>query len=283
MAAEPQGRRHLTPACRAAHHMTSARATACLTFTLGGVLAVSATVAGPPSETAPIEFSVLTPAMEGRYVVASEIDLTAFVPPYLALGHLGKGRRSEQLRALVARERYKPERTIADRLIDRLGDASYPAVHEPIQRKPAGSVQSLSWDDLPERPRGKLILDLTIRWICLCSDVAFTKFYPAISLNWRLLDPARRSVVIPTRTLSYFHYPPSDRRGKSKPSTDTGAEPAPEYPVENVSDPCGFGSVKDAEANPAVLWGCFGEAYDAALRRLVIDLKKAHPPPTTPD
>jgi hypothetical protein len=32
------------------------------------------------------------------------------------------------------------------------------------------------------------------------------------------------------------------------------------------------------EQNPAVLWGCLGEAYGAALRRLVIDLKKLQPP-----
>ena len=35
--------------------------------------------------------------------------------------------------------------------------------------------------------------------------------------------------------------------------------------------------MKNAEENPAVLWGCLGEAYDAALRRLVIDLEKVHP------
>lgn len=259
--------------------MNLARGMALLASALYGTLFVLAGLAETPDSDAAIDFSVLTPAMEGKYYVASGIDLTAFVPPYLALGELGKGRRSEQLRALVAREGYEPERTIAERLIDRLGEASYRAAHEAIRRKPAGSVQSLSWGDLPERPQGKFVLDLTIGWICLCADIAFTKFYPAISLNWRLLDPARQEVVLPTRKLVYHHFPSWYRQGKSQRPTDAGAGTAPEYPVEDVAESCGFNSVKEAEENPAMLWGCFGEAYDAALRRLVIDLRNARERP----
>lgn len=213
--------------------------------------------------------------MEGRFFVRSGVDLTSLVPPYLAWSQLGSSSRNDRLRMLVVREGYKPERTIADRLIDRLAEASYRAVHEPIPRKPAGSLQSLSWDDLPEHPQGKLMLDMTIRWICLCSDVAFSKYYPAISLTWRLLDPAG-VVAQPSTTLYYFHYPAWYRKQK----VPQGTKPAPEYPVEEVSETCGFDSVKDAEQDPARLWGCLGEAYDAALRRLVIDLQRIQAPQT---
>ncbi len=251
--------------------------------TLAGWLAVLAANAQTTDPSPVIDFSVLTPAMEGRYFVASGVDWTSFVPPYLALSQFGSGARNERLRMLVARERYQPERSIADSLIDRLAEASYRAVYEPLQRKPPGSVQSLSWDDLPARPRGELMLDVTIRWICLCADIAFTKHFPAISLSWRLLDPAQ-VVVQPSRMLSYYHFPEfyKNKKKRGRAASESKQLPPPEYPVETVSEACGFDSVKEAEANPAVLWGCLGEAYDAALRRLVIDLKKLQPP-RTPD
>ena len=248
---------------------------ALLACTLAGWCSIHAAAAEPP-DPAPIQFSVLTPAMEGRYVVASGVDWTTYIPPYLALGQICRGARNDRLRLLVKREGYKPERMIADRLIDALAAASYRAVYEPVMRRPAGSVQSLSWSDLPERPRGELMLDVTILWICLCADIAFTKHYPAISLSWRLLDPAR-AVVRPSTVLSYYHFPAWYRKERAQPSAKAGSRPATEYPVEEVSDSCGFASVKNAEENPAVLWGCLGEAYDAALRRLVIDLEKVHP------
>lgn len=240
------------------------------------ITAAPAEASDPPDT----DFSVLTPAMEGQFIVASTgIDPTALIPPYLPLHSFGKGQRTDQLRALVAREGYKAERTIADSLIERLAEASYRAVYEPIGRKPAGSMQSLAWDDLPEHPRGELMLDITIRWICMCSVVAFARHYPAISLSWRLLDPAR-VVVQPTRTMYYFHHPAMQGAQHVSSSTGITAAPAVAYPVEAVSESCGFNSVKEMEKDPAVLWGCLGEAYDAALRRLVIDLKKLQPPRT---
>lgn len=247
---------------------------------LAGWLAAAAAVAETTEPPPVIDFSVLTPAMEGRYFVASGVDFTTFIPPYVSWSDVGRGVRNDRLRLLVAREGYQPERTIADSVIDRLAEASYRAVYEPIKRKPAGSVQSLAWDDLPAQPRGKLMLDVTIHWICLCADVAFTKYYPAVSIGWRVLDPAR-IVVHPTRTLSYHHRPPPTMN-KRRAERARRQEGPPTYPVETVPEACGFDSVKDAEENPAVLWGCLGEAYDAALRRLVIDLKRLQPP-QTPD
>jgi len=246
--------------------------------TLAGWLAILAANAETADPSAVVDFSVLTPAMEGQFIVASTgIDPTALVPPYLPLHSFGKGQRTDRLRAIIAREGYQPERTIADRLIDRLAEASYRAVYEPIRRRPAGSMQSLAWDHLPEHPRGELMLDVTIRWICMCSIVAFAKYYPAISMSWRLLDPAR-VVVQPTRTMYYFHHPAMQGAKHVSSSTGITTASAVAYPVETVSESCGFNSVKEMEMDPAALWGCLGEASDAALRRLVIDLKKVHAP-----
>jgi len=246
----------------------------CLAAVLCGLHAALAM--GDESAARP-DFSVLTPAMQGRFFMSSNIDLTAFVPPGVAFGQLATSGRTKQLRALVEREGYDPTRTIADRLVDALAASSYRAVYEPIARKPAGSMQSLSWGDLPERPQGELMLDLTVHWICLCADVTFTKHYPAMSVSWRLLDPAQE-VVEPSRTLTYHHFPAWVYDKKEKAAEARGATPVVAYPVETVSESCGFASVKAAEENPAVLWGCFGEAFDAASRRLVIDLERVHPP-----
>lgn len=248
------------------------RATALVAMMLAAWLsltAASAEESGPPAD-----FSVLTPAMEGQFLVGTGVDFTTLIAS-VSVADFARGAWNDRLRLLVAREGYEPERIIADSLIERLAEAAYRAVYEPIPRKPAGSVQSLSWDDLPEQPRGELMLDVTIRWICLCADVAFATYYPAISINWRLLD-SRRSVVQPTRTLSYVHRPPPtiNRRRAERLRKKQGPPP---YPVETVSEACKFDSVKAAEENPTVLWGCFAEAYDAALRRLVIDLEKVHP------
>jgi hypothetical protein len=54
--------------------------------------------------------------------------------------------------------------------------------------------------------------------------------------------------------------------------------PSPPYPKVEVSEACGYNSLDDVQKNPAQLWGCFGEAYDVAVHRLVIDLEKIRPP-----
>ena len=155
----------------------------CLVAFLFGLRAAVASAEGG---TARPDFSVLTPAMQGRFFVSSAVDVTAFFPPGVAIGQLATSGRTKQLRALVEREAYDPIRTIADRLIDALAVASYRAAYEPVPRGPAGSLHSLSWGDLPERPQGELIFDLTVHWICLCADVTFSDHYPAISVSWRL-------------------------------------------------------------------------------------------------
>lgn len=258
--------------------MTAAFRRALPLIVLGASLSAAATADEPLVPDARVDFLVLTPALQGGYFMAAAADLTAFVPPYLALGKLGSGGRATQLRALVERESYDPTRAIADRLIEALAAESYRAVYEPIPRKPAGSLQSLSWGDLPEAPKGEMVLDLVVHWICLCADVAFSKHYPAISVSWRLLDPKQRVVMVPSRTLTYYHFPAWYYENKSRADKARGATPSSPYPVETVSDSCGFQSAKAASENPAVLWGCLGEGYAAAARRLAIDVKRLRPP-----
>jgi hypothetical protein len=225
------------------------------------------------------DFSVLTPSMEGQFFVATQFNLNAIYPLLGAPADAMNQSRTSQLRRLVAVNRYDPARALADRLIEALGEAGFRAVYEPIPRRPAGSIQSLSWSDLPEQPQGELFLDVNVRWICLCSSSSYTKIYPSISLGWRLLDP-RQSVAEPTRNLVYYHIPwdPPDRTSDRDKARLAAESP---YPKVEVSESCGYKSLEDAKENPAQLWGCFGEAFDAAVTRLVIDLEKIRPPRAT--
>lgn len=233
-----------------------------------------------PAEEAPAparpEYSVLTPSMTGRFVVSTQFNLNAIYPLLGGPGDITNNSRTKALRRLVDTERYDPGRTLANRLIEALAEGGYTAVYEAIPRKPPGSIQSLSWSDLPEQPLGELFLDVNIEWICLCSSTSYARTYPAISMSWRLLHP-RQEVVEPTRTVTYFHIPWDPTRKKATSTSGKPPEPSP-YPPVVVSESCAFGSLDDAQANPVLLWGCFGEAYDAAVRRLVIDLAKIRPP-----
>ena len=206
-----------------------------------------------------------------------------FCPPYQSFGSYGDRSRTSALRSLVAREHYDPVRTITDRLLDELQEASYHAVLEPIVRKPAGSIQTLAWSDLPEHLKSEVMLDVTVRWLCLCSELAYGKFYPAIALGWRVLG--RREVIEPTRELVYAHWPAGRKeRELKKHDPALGRKPVPAtkeeppYPAPVISENCGFTSIKAAEENPLLLWGCFREAYGVAIERLMIDLKRVHPP-----
>ncbi len=166
---------------------------------------------------------------------------------------------SLRLRKLAAEERFDPAQRLADRLVEALAKSGHSAVYEPIPRKPPGSIQSLARSDLPEKPKGRMFLDVTIRWICLCRGDKYVEFSPSMALGWRVLD-SRGGIVEPTREMTYVH---DDGPAESR------------YPPVTVSASCNYKDVDDGLANPTVLWGCFGEAMDAAVARLVLDLELA--------
>lgn len=227
---------------------------------------------GTDPAAAPADYAVLTPAVEGRFHVASGVDLTAFVSP-MGIGNLGDQRQTRSLRALVERDSYDPAAQFADRLVQSLVESGFSAVHESIARRPAGRVQSLAWGDLPEAPRGNVMIDVTISWVCLCSDVAFSKFWPAISLRWRLLG-AGQDLIEPSHNLVYYHYP-AFYQGRKLPTGKPPPDPSTIPPEAVVSETCGYRSAKAAGEDPKGLWRCMDEALQAAANRMVFDLKKA--------
>lgn len=234
---------------------------------------LSAQAPTPPESS---EYSVLTPAVETHIVVATGLTVTDFLPIIDGLGDLSKRGNSLKLRKLAATDRFDPARRLADRLVEALAEAGHTATYEPIARKPAGSIQSLSWTDLPEAPQGKLMLDVTIRLQCLCKgDIEYSGYAPALALGWRVLDP-RGEVVEPTRVLTYVHKTGWSQDPKPSSTRTAKAPPIePRYPLATVSDSCSFDKVDDAFQNPPVIWGCFGEALDVASHRIVMDLDRA--------
>lgn len=225
---------------------------------------------------APVEFSVLTPGLEGRFHVFADFDVIAFagLPNFVDAG------RTKSLRKLVETEGYDPGRSIADAILTALHDAGRTGTYEPIARRQAGHLQSLSAEDLPPDSRGAVLLDVTIDWIGLSSSVTAARLRPVFSLTWRLISPDGK-LIAPGRELRYVHEP--ERKKKSpvvdsalhphaaRPPAEPKLEPEPE-PV--AQDFCSIRSINAAQAEPMALWECFDEAYLAAARKLVEQLPK---------
>ncbi len=233
----------------------------------GSVLPVSADE--PPATTgAPVEFSVLTPGLEGKFVVFTGIDLTL-----VGISHLSDIRRSNALRELVERESYDPCPRIAAAITAALKDAGRTGIHEPISRRLPGRLQSLTLSDLPENPQGALLLDVTIQWIALRALATSDKFRPVIWLTWRLISP-RGELVAPGRELRYAHAPPQKKSAgaRSAAAPTSGATPAAPPSDAGTQELCSFRSFDLARKDPEALWTCFDEAFLAAGKLLVDQL-----------
>jgi hypothetical protein len=221
------------------------------------------------------EFSVLTPAVEKKIMVAAGFSATDMLGLGFAKG-LATQDNTLQLRRLADEERFDPAQRLVDRLVEALAKAGHTAVYEPISRRPAGSIQSLSRSDLPEKPEGRQFLDVTIRWICLCRGDKYVEFSPSMSLGWRVLD-SRGGIIEPTRELTYVHDdgPTVPLWTFKRNDKQEAAAAGSRYPAAAVSASCNYTDVDDGLRNPTVLWGCFGEAMDVAVERLVQDLQSA--------
>jgi hypothetical protein len=228
----------------------------------------------PEVTAAPVEFSVLTPGLEGRFHVFKEFDLIAFV----GLPNLVDMERTKTLRKLVESEAYDPGQSIADAVLAALQDEGRSGTHEPITRRPAGHLQSLTVGDLPPDPKGAVLIDVTINWIGLHANINGDRLRPAFSLTWRLISPDGK-LIAPGRELRYVHEPERKKRpAVVDPARHPNAAPAPAEPEHEpvAQEFCSIRSIKAAQEEPAALWACFDEAYLAAARKLVAQLPRQH-------
>jgi len=223
--------------------------------------------------TAPVEFSVLTPGLEGKFHVFTGFHVIALLglPDFIDTG------RTKALRALIESAGYDPARPIADAILTALKDAGRSGTHELITRRPAGHFQSLAVDDLPPDPKGAVLLDVTINWNGLYASATGDKLRPAFSLTWRLISPDGK-LIAPGRELRYIHEPQRKKSAVVDPALHSRAAAAPAAPQPEpvTQEFCSIRSVKAAQEEPSALWECFDEAYLAAARKLVEQLPKPH-------
>lgn len=222
----------------------------------------------PATAGAPVEFSVLTPGLEAHFRVSTGFDLSM-----VGITGLTNRRHTKALRKMVEEEGHDASRRIADAILMALHDAGRTGIHEPIPRRPAGRLQSLTAAELPEEPKGAMLLDITIGWIGLHAEVSMDSLRPALSLTWRLISPDG-NLVEPGRELRYVH-----QSGRKKPRlTDPALRPNQKNPTIAVLPEtdeqkfCSFSSFSAARKDPAQLWDCFDDAYSAAARKLVDQL-----------
>lgn len=222
----------------------------------------------PATAGAPVEFSVLTPGLEAHFRVSTGFDLSM-----VGISGLTNRRHTKVLRKMVEEEGHDASRRIADAILVALHDAGRAGIHEPIPRRPAGRLQSLTVAELPEEPKGAMLLDITISWIGLHAEVSMDSLRPALFLTWRLISPDG-NLVEPGRELRYVH-----QSGRKKPRlTDPALRPNQKNPTIAVPPEtdeqkfCSFSSFSAARKDPAQLWDCFDDAYSAAARKLVDQL-----------
>ncbi|MDH4258839.1 MAG: hypothetical protein OEW16_00905 [Gammaproteobacteria bacterium] len=241
----------------------------------GGILPASA---DDPSKTAgtSVEYSVLTPGLEGKIFVCTDFDLS-----FVGLTGLIDRKRSKTLREIIEREGFEPGRHIAEAVLLALKDAGRTGTYEPIARRPPGRIQSLTVDELPQRPQGAVMLDITITWIGLRAAASTDVLRPGFSLVWRLISRDGK-LLAPGRELRYVHAPLHRKPVAIDPSVKPHASPAAEAapPEESAQEFCTIRNLDAAQNDPAALWQCFDEAFLAAGRKLVSQLP---PMPMTAD
>ena len=237
---------------------------------LGGAAMPASADDPPTTHYNPIEFSVLTPGLEGHFHVLTGYDLSM-----IGIAGLSDMARTKTLRKLIEDAGYDPTPRIVDAILAALHDAGRTGIYEPIPRQPEGRLQSLSADDLPLAPKGALLLDITINWIALRADVSLDTLKPAFSLTWRLISPDGK-LVAPGRVLRYVHESerkkPKIRDPALRPKQKT--QPAAAPPEPEAPKFCSFSTLTAVQKDPAALWNCFDEAYLAAARKIVEQLPK---------
>ena len=224
----------------------------------------------PEAIGSPIEYSVLTPGLQSKFFVVTAQDLTL-----IGVSHYANMGQSKALRKLVERERYEPCGRLSQQIVAALQAAGHTAIDEPIPRAAPGRSQSLSRMDIPERPRGEVLLDVTIDWIGLRADTSGQSFRPALSLTWRLIG-ANGQLIAPGRLLTYNGRPAYYSVGDVGISMAPLPSPAPP-PTQPNADPgkgCEFKSFKAAADDPRTLWSCFDAAFRGAADLLAIELSR---------
>jgi hypothetical protein len=197
-----------------------------------------------------VEYSLLQPALAGKYSVKTVDDMTLFVSgPTNSV-------RSATLRELVAKEGYDASAHLAAALRSELETAGFTTELVGVPRAPAGEPQRLTRGDLPSNARGKFLVDVVIDAIELAAEANAAPWEPAFALSWRVMRP-NGQIVVPTRTFihgPYYNYKAGRFPSRSK---------------------CDLPSFNVTVKSPQLLWACFELGFSDASRVLVPLIRQA--------
>ena len=196
----------------------------------------------------PVEYSLLQPALYGKYFVVTGVDVTGLVSGF------SNTKRSSDLRELVERNGYDAPAELVQQLKAAFDAAGLTAEIEFVPRGPSGSLRRLTRGDLPSNPRGKALLDLEIGYIGLAAADNFSSWEPMYVLTWRLLHPTGE-IIVPSH--QYYHGP----FGKGE---------------KHRSRSCALGGLGKLKVDPTPLWNCFNQAFVDTGSFLVTTVRAAH-------
>lgn len=202
------------------------------------------------AETVAVEYSILTPALESEYVVYAAWD--ALID--LVTSHVNTA-YSRQLRAAVKTDGFDAKDRLAIELQNALVAAGYPTNIEFVRRAPDGKVRGLSRGDLPEDPKGRYLVNLTVNGIGLGASSSLSSYHPYLSLTWQLYTRDGQRVGFLHK---YQQLPGSYEQNLA--------------PVD-----CELPRFNDLMQQPAPLWACYDRAFRAAALALVPEILAATP------
>jgi hypothetical protein len=227
-------------------HLCKKVAVAALLSVPGAELAFSEDQTPPVT----IEYSVLTPALQGQYFVATTFDLSIVLSSYT------NAARSKTLRELVTNEHYRATDNLALQLKDALTAAGFPADVEEVPRGPDGKAHGLSRGDLPPHPKGRYLIDVTIKSLGLVAKNNFSRWEPFFDLNWRILSPDGQILGFPHR---YVHGPVYGVKSDD---------------IHRTQD-CDLPYFSTGTQDPAEVWACFDRAFRDASAILTVAIRDA--------
>lgn len=198
-----------------------------------------------------VDYSVLTPAFEGNFIVRTRYSVPPLVPVDLASGFINT-KRTNELRALVVREHYSATEHLASRLAEALTEAGLSADVVEVPRGPVGTPNRLHREDLPAHTTGRHLINISIEYVGLLAMTNLSSWEPALWLRWQVIRPDGQVVMAPRR---YVHGPGSDDK-------DGG---------EHRTISCDLGLFSAAMGDPGKVWNCF----DLAIREASVTIARA--------
>ena len=204
------------------------------------------------AEAPPTEYSLLTPALESEYEV-----YTAWALIDVITSHVNTA-KSRALRSAVKKDKFNASERLAIALQDALIEAGFPTNIEFVQRPPDGKVRGLSRGDLPEDPRGRYMINLTIRGIGLGASGDLSDWHPYLALTWQLYTREGQPIGLPHKYQQIPGY------GKVNEKSESTID-------------CELPDFTELVKEAAPLWACFDKAFSEASRAMVPEIRAATP------